>query len=226
MKLFLSGGAADGNPGYQKFLDAVDRTKPILYICFAVSPRNRIARYADFAARMAREGVFSTRMCEGTDLFDTVELRTFGGIFCSGGNTYRLLKALREHDGIEKIKAYLQSGGVWYGSSAGSVVCGADIQPICYMDPNTVALRDTRGLNLIGGWSTVAHYNSSAEPEVNAEFNAAVASLAQDYPKLLALPEAASIVVEDGKMYICGAPCPVFEGGVQTRVLADGEVFA
>ena len=225
MKLFLSGGAADGNPGYQKFLDAVDRTKPILYICFAVSPRNRIARYADFAARMAREGVFSTRMCEGTDLFDTVELRTFGGIFCSGGNTYRLLKALREHDGIGKIKAYLQSGGVWYGSSAGSVVCGADIQPICYMDPNTVALRDTRGLNLIGGWSTVAHYNSSAEPEVNEEFNAAVASLARDYPKLLALPEAASIVVEDGKMYICGAPCPVFEGGVQTRVLADGEAF-
>ena len=52
MKLFLSGGAADGNPGYQKFLEAVDRTKPILYICFAVAPRNRVARYADFAAQV------------------------------------------------------------------------------------------------------------------------------------------------------------------------------
>lgn len=225
MKLFLSGGAADGNPGYQKFLEAVDRTKPILYICFAVAPRNRVARYADFAARMAHEGVFSTRMCDSTEWLGAADLGAFGGIFCSGGNTYRLLKCLREHGSIENIKAYLQSGGVWYGSSAGAVVCGADIQPIGYMDPNTVALRDTRGLNLIGGWSTVAHYNSSAEPEVNAEFNAAVAELAKDYPRLLGLPEATSVVVEDDKKYICGAPCPVFEDGVQTRILADGECF-
>lgn len=225
MRLFLSGGAADGNPGYHGFLEAVDRTKPILYICFAVAPRNRVARYADFAARMAREGVLSTRLCDSAAWLGEVDLSAFGGIFCSGGNTYRLLKSLREHGGIENIKAYLAAGGVWYGSSAGAVVCGADIQPICYMDPNTVALRDTRGLDLIGGWSTVAHYNSSVEPEVNEEFNAAVAELAKDYPKLLGLPEATSVVVEDGRKYICGAPCPVFEGGVQTRILADGEAF-
>lgn len=225
MKLYLSGGAADGNPGYQKFLAALDRTKPVLYICFAVAPRNRIARYADFAARMAREGVFSTRMCDSTAWLGTADLGAFGGIFCSGGNTYRLLKCLREHGGIENIKSYLARGGVWYGSSAGAVVCGADIEPISYMDPNAVALRDTRGLNLIGGWSTVAHYNSSAEPEVNEEFNAAVAALAADYPKLVALPEATSIAVEDGRMYVCGAPCPLFEDGVQTRTLADGETF-
>ena len=100
MKLFLSGGAADGNPGYHGFLEAVDRTKPILYICFAVAPRNRVARYADFAARMAREGVLSTRLCDSAAWLGAADLSAFGGIFCSGGNTYRLLKSLREHGGI------------------------------------------------------------------------------------------------------------------------------
>ena len=111
MRLFLSGGAADGNPGYHGFLEAVDRTKPILYICFAVAPRNRVARYADFAARMAREGVLSTRLCDSAAWLGEANLSAFGGIFCSGGNTYRLLKSLREHGGIENIKAYLAAGG-------------------------------------------------------------------------------------------------------------------
>ena len=111
MRLFLSGGAADGNPGYHGFLEAVDRTKPILYICFAVAPRNRVARYADFAARMAREGVLSTRLCDSAAWLGAADLSAFGGIFCSGGNTYRLLKSLREHGGIENIKAYLAAGG-------------------------------------------------------------------------------------------------------------------
>ncbi len=226
--IFLSGGGyGSHNPdGYRLFLNQLDRTKPILYVTFANLPHTNADYFSRFVGRMIPEGFTYFRLCDTTEFFENNDLSEYTAIFCEGGNTFRLMKCLKEHNGVQKIREYLANGGNWYGTSAGAVVGGADVQPIIYMDPNDVMLRDTSALDLMDGWSTVAHYNNSSDEELNCERNAAVAELAKDFPKLVALAEETTIVIDpqNHRKYMLGQPCLVYENGKE-RIIGDGEEF-
>lgn len=224
--IFLSGGGyGTKNPdGYKLFLDSIDKSKPMLYVCFSQLQHNFAQYYSNFVNRMTAEGIYSFRLCENTEFFEKEDLSVYSAIFCEGGNTFRLMKCLQEHNGVAKIREYLANGGNWYGTSAGAIVGGADVQPIIYMDPNDVMLRDTRALDLMDGWVTVAHYNNSSDEQLNVERNAAVEELAKDFPKLVALAEETTIVIDGKRKYMLGQPCLVYENG-QKRIIASGEEF-
>lgn len=49
------------------------------------------------------------------------------GIIMTGGNTFYLLWRIQQSDSAEIIKKFVQNGGVYIGSSAGSMVAGPDI---------------------------------------------------------------------------------------------------
>lgn len=224
--IFLSGGGhGSKNPdGYRLFLDQLDKSKPILYVCFSQLPHNYASYFSNFVGRMVPEGITFCRLCDSPEFFRDNDLSCYSAIYCEGGNTFRLMKCLQMYDGVRKIREYLKNGGNWYGTSAGAIVGGADIQPIIYMDANNVVLRDTSGLDLMDGWSTVAHYNDSADAETNDERNAAVEELSKDFPKLVALAEETTIVIDGSRKYMLGQPCLVFENGVK-RIIESGEEF-
>jgi dipeptidase E len=221
MILSGGGGAAKNPAAYELFANSVDKRKPVLYICFASLPEAYAEAYGKFAASMVSLGIYSTRLCDSPEFFSKFELSEFGGIYCAGGNTFRLLKTLRDCGADKKIKDYLHAGGVWIGSSAGAIIGGADIQPIIFMDANAVLLEDTRGLDMMNGFSTIAHYGNAASEQRNSEWYAAVDLLAKKYNKLVALSEEAAIVIEENKTYILGVPCRVYENGV-AREIPDG----
>ncbi len=224
MTMILSGGGGPAkNPdAYRLFADSVDKTKPVLYIPFASIPENYGDNYAKFVPMMTSLGILSTRLCDSPEYFRNFDPASIGGIFCAGGNTFRLLKMLRDCDGPDKIRDYLLSGGAYIGSSAGAIIAGADIIPIIYMDSNAVLLEDTRGMDMMGGYSTVAHYNNSTSEFKNAEWRQAVEALAAKYDRLIALSEEAAVVVTEGRTYIQGADTLVFDKGV-ARVVPAGE---
>lgn len=224
--IFLSGGGGGSkNPdGYKLYLDQLDPEKPLLYICFSQLHHNFPQYFSNFVNKMTAAGFNYFRLCDSPEFFAKYDLSEYTGIYCEGGNTFRLMKCLQQYDGVGKIREYLANGGNWYGTSAGAIVGGADIYPIIYMDPNDVMLRDTRGLDLMDGWSTVAHYNDSADEEMNAERNAAVEELSKDFPKLIALSEETTIVIDGKRKYMLGAPCLVYENG-QKRIIEDKEEF-
>jgi dipeptidase E len=71
-------------------------------------------------------------------------------IYVEGGNTFYLLKAMRECNFERVIKKLLKMGKVYVGSSAGSIVAGRSIQTAEWIgDRNTVHLKDLRGLNIV-----------------------------------------------------------------------------
>lgn len=226
MKIIISGGGGQlQNPdAHRLFVDSVDKSKPILYLCFALWPSAKNEAYSRFALNMANQGVYSTRLCADASFFDKFSLEDFGGIYCAGGNTFRLLKQLKECKADIKIKKYLENGGVYMGGSAGAIIVGYDIMPIIYMDSNAVLLKDTRGLNMMNGWSTIAHYGNASTDDKNAEWNEAVETLAKDYHKLIALSEQCAVIVEDDRMYMLGSDCLVYENGIP-RIIANGETF-
>ena len=74
-------------------------------------------------------------------------------------------------------------------------------------------LSDTRGMDMMDGYSTIAHYGDSASEFRNNEWFAAVDMLATQYKKLIALSEESAIAITDTRKYVVGEPCRVFIDG-------------
>ena len=224
MAMILSGGGGvTKNPeAYELFAENVDKTRPVLYIPFASVPENYADNYAKFVLTMAKLGVMSTRLCDTPDYFRDFDAASIGGIYCAGGNTFRLLKVLRECGALDKIRDFVKGGGAYLGSSAGAIIAGGDIMPIIFMDANAVLLDDTHGMDMMCGYSTIAHYNDSPSEFKNAEWRAATAKLATKYDRLIALSEESAVVITQERTYIQGADTVVFDNGV-ARVVRGGE---
>ena len=227
MLMILSGGGgfAKNPDAYRLFADACDKTRPVLYVALSQTPENALGHYPAFVSLAASLGIFCTRLCPDAGFIKNIDASEYGGIFVDGGNTFRLLASLKGQGADAKLRELVRSGVPYLGTSAGAIIAGADIMPIIYMDAIAVCLDDTRGLDMIGGWSTVAHYGDSKSDFVNAERNAAVAKLAGKFARLVALSEESAIVVRDSGAFIQGADCTVFENGTP-RVIPSGGKLA
>lgn len=62
------------------------------------------------------------------------KLAEVDGIIMAGGNTFYLLQELQKSKSIEIIKKFVADGGIYIGSSAGSIVAGPDIWPVKRLD--------------------------------------------------------------------------------------------
>ena len=82
-------------------------------------------------------------------------------IFVAGGNTFYLLKAMKECNFEKVIRKLLQEGRVYIGASAGSIVAGRTIKTANKFGTgekgNFVKLKDLRGLNLVP-FNIFVHY--------------------------------------------------------------------
>src|SRR6185437_3963870 len=60
-------------------------------------------------------------------------------IFVSGGNTFYLLEKAQQSGFIPFIKKYMEGDHVYFGSSAGAAIAGADIYPLINLDDSKKA---------------------------------------------------------------------------------------
>ena len=69
-------------------------------------------------------------------------------IFVAGGNTFYLLEKVKSSGFDQVIHTFLADGGIYIGSSAGSVIMGTSIDIVSRMDNKSAApgLQDTDGL--------------------------------------------------------------------------------
>lgn len=78
-------------------------------------------------------------------------------VYVCGGNTFYLLRKLRESGYLAKIQKWVNEGMLYIGASAGSVIATPDINYILCMDTNDCGLCDTSGLSFIAA-SIIPHY--------------------------------------------------------------------
>ncbi len=127
------------------------------------------------------------------------KLKNFDVVFVEGGNTFYLLKYVKESGFDKALKPFLDRGGIYVGVSAGSYIAGLDISPTQWKhaeDKNIVGLKDLRGLGLIN-FAIFSHYKPEHESIINENKHR--------IPYLvIALTDSQAILVENGKTKFVG----------------------
>lgn len=113
---------------------------------------------------------------------ENVDFSSYDIIYMIGGNTFYLLKELREKNLVEKIIQAINNGVIYIGSSAGSIILGKTIETALLYDENCVGLKDFTGLNIIDG-IIIPHANRKQEfiAEAKEKYNDKIIELYDDY---------------------------------------------
>ena len=96
----------------------------VLFVPFALADRDAYAAKAE--ARFAAFGYEVTSIHRARDPWQAID--DADALFVGGGNTFRLLKALYDHEIVALIRRRVARGLPYIGSSAGAIVAGPTIK--------------------------------------------------------------------------------------------------
>ena len=195
--LILSGG---GDPDQVRPIDEffaaqIDKTKKVLYI--PVAMEREVFIYEQcldwFTSTYAIFGIQNTEML--TDLQNAEIPTDTAAVFIGGGNTYKLLKELRNSKFDQQLISYLNNGGIVYGGSAGAMIFGKTIETEIHTGSKNYGLTDLAALNLLNGHDLWCHYTPADD------------HLIAEYPRpLYILSEESGMIVQKDEVTSIGAP--------------------
>lgn len=212
MKLFLNGGGSGQTTAsaLKKFAQEIDGSKKILYIPLAMEENKYDSCYEWIQEELKNINIQGIDMLRSKDDLENKDLSPYTAIFIGGGNTYKLLKDLKESKIFINILNYLSNDGIVWGGSAGAIIFGESIETCKYSDENKVELTDLKGFNLVNGYSILCHYTnqSDEQTDINTEYLLELSS----ENKIMALPEETTLYINNNKIVsIDNKPIYVFE---------------
>lgn len=225
MKLILCGGGSGKQNYYanKKLNEIIDHNKPLLYVPLAMDESDHPydSCYEWINEELAQVQLSGIDMVRSFEELVQKNYDNYCALFIGGGNTYKLLKGIKDSGAFEKIKEFINNGGIVIGGSAGAVIFGCDIDIISTMDPNDVALIDTKGFNVMNGVSIFPHYTNTksklSEEENLARLNNftnAIKHFSMTNGDVIAIPEEDAIFVNNGELEILGnRPFFLFKNG-------------
>lgn len=229
MKLLLNGGGSNEDLvlTMTKLNELIDHSKPLLYIPLAMDeeehPYDSCLEW--FNSQLTNVEISNVEMTKTFEDLAALSLNNYSAIFIGGGNTYKLLKGLKESGAFSKIQDYIKNDGVVVGCSAGAVICGKDIDIIASMDPNDVGLTDTIGFDVMNGISIFPHYinlKSRLTDEENKtmidKYTNSMIKFSLEKGNVYAIPEENTIYINDDLIEVIG-PKPYYivsNGNVET----------
>ena len=92
--------------------------------------------------------------------FANKDYYNYSAIFIGGGNTYKLLKGIKDSRVFGKLKEFISNDGIVFGGSAGAIIFGKDLDACKLDDTNYVNLEDTEGFDVLNGISLLCHYTN------------------------------------------------------------------
>jgi len=224
MKLFLGGGGGgkDSIELDKKFVASLDLSKPLLYIPIATNT----AKYPYSGCVVWLSGVLGPLGIKDIVMWVEEDLKTkkkedlsqFSGMYIGGGNTYKLLKELKEFGTLNILLTLAGEGMPIYGGSAGAIILAKTIIPAGFLDENKVGLTDFSSLNLVHGFDIWCHYTPSQDEVVKKYMTD------NGLEKVIAIPETAGLYVTEKTIEVVGpANVKVFDTDV--REVRPGEVI-
>ncbi|MAF51307.1 MAG: hypothetical protein CMH64_04420 [Nanoarchaeota archaeon] len=187
--LILSGGAGKDNE--KKINDiflSIVKKSPILYIPIAMEPKN----YPN-CEKWINKTLKHKKITMLSDFSKKISLSKFKGIYIGGGNTFKLLKEIKDNKWVSKLKKFK---GVIAGGSAGAIIFAKDISAAGFgtlKDKNKVKLKDLKGLNLINNYNLQCHYYSKEKSLI-------LRHIKRTKTPMIALPNDSGILVKNKKI--------------------------
>ncbi len=226
MKLFLcGGGSGEQTAAVNRVFNAViDHDKPLLYIPLAMDENEHSYDdcYEWIKGELAEVDVPSIEMVRSYEELAAKNLAEYGSIFIGGGNTFELLKGIKDSGAFAKLQEYIRNDGVVMGGSAGAIIFGKDIMTAIAMDPNDVELEDTAGFDVLDGESIFAHYTNEWTEEAHQRFTEFLQKYTSENESVYALPEEDTIFVNGDQIQIIGdRPYYFFESGTREKKMAE-----
>ncbi len=214
MKVFLCGGGAGEQTveANKRLNEVIDHTKPCLYIPLAMESEMYDSCYEWITGELEDVQLPYIEMVRSGAELAKKNFSDYSVVFIGGGNTYKLLKELKESGAFVKLRTYLEQGGVAFGGSAGAIIFGEDLESCNLDDPNEVGLTDTAGMDVLHGVSLLCHF-TSREKEEDERSRAYLLDISK-HRRVLALPEEVTLFVNDGVVEVIGErPYYAFENG-------------
>lgn len=214
MKVFLCGGGAGEQTieANKRLNEVIDHAKPCLYIPLAMEAEMYDSCYEWITGELAEVQLPYIEMVRSGEELTKKNFSDYSVVFIGGGNTYKLLKDLKDCGAFEKLRTYLEQGGVAFGGSAGAIIFGEDLESCNLDDPNEVGLTDTAGMDVLHGISLLCHFTSreKEEDERSKEYLLGISK----HRRVLALPEEVTLFVNDDTVEVIGErPYYSFENG-------------
>ena len=206
MRLLLISNSTLFGSGYldhaeNEIRDFLGEIKRVLFVPFALHDRDEYAATAQ--QRFAKMGYELSSI--HTARHPVRAVNETEALFIGGGNTFRLLKALYEHDLLEAIRRRVAEGMPYIGSSAGSNVAAPTIKTT-----NDMPIVQPPSFNALGlVWFQInPHY---LDPDKNSTHMGETREqrllqfLEEDHTPVAALREGAMIRIEDGVTLLKGS---------------------
>ncbi len=221
MRLILNGGGSGDQvkDSYRLFGKEINGGK-VMYIPLAWNHGNLENCIDWFREEIKPFGVTYIDQILKPEQITKERLKNVSGIFIGGGNTFKLLKMLKDTEAFDNLQCYINNNGLVMGSSAGALIFGKSINTclknelnINSTDKNLVGLKDTNGFNAIKGYSLFVHYKKQAEQL--SQTQEYVDRLLKLGHRLICLPEETSVWINQDKISIIGQkPAEMFDNDV------------
>jgi dipeptidase E len=196
-KIFLSGGGSgEQTSSFDKiFFKGV---RKIVYIPLAWPNNDFDSCLNWFRKESERYGKLEIKML--IDLSEKINLNFFDAVYIGGGNTYKLLKKIKESKFDAKLIKFYNEGKKIYGGSAGAIIFGADINIgniSIYPDENNVKLKNCSGFNLLNNYDIQCHFKDN-QLDKQKEY------LEHSKRNIIALPEESALLIDNNKFLVLG----------------------
>jgi len=151
--LLTSTGFANENiiNQFNKLIDKPISQIKILFVPTAARSQEELKYVEESKKELFELGILKTNLriinLDKPVLFE--EVKNFDMIYVCGGNTFYLLKKIRESGFDKVIKKFVALGKLYFGVSAGSILVCPNIEIAKPFDENDINLTDLTGLNLI-----------------------------------------------------------------------------
>jgi len=185
----------------QEIRDFLGDLKHVLFVPFALLDRDKYAASAQ--VRFQKMGYGLTSIHKTANAVQAV--RETDAMFIGGGNTFRLLKTLYEFDLIDVIRARVEAGMPYIGSSAGSNMACPTIKTT-----NDMPIVEPPSFNALGlvSFQINPHYldpdpNSKHMGETREE--RIIQFLEENETPVVGLREGAMLRVENGETILRGS---------------------
>lgn len=218
MKIFLCGGG-DGTQtanAYKKLSEIIDHTKPLLYIPLAMESDKYPSCLEWITSELKELNIPNIEMITKANEILRKNLEDYCAIFIGGGNTFKLLKDLKECGAFERIKEFINKDGILFGGSAGAIIFGKNLKSCALDDDNAVNLEDISGYDVLNGYSILCHYTNRTK-EKDEESKEYLLKLSKE-EKIIALPEEDTIFINNNNIdFIGNRPYYIFDNGIITE---------